>query len=126
MASTANVTINDGTTTLTFAPVKRDGGKLTFLNKLGTIAAGFKALVLGYDLRSVRRRTDKVFLDIDQPLERTDASGVVTAANVNRWRVVGTISEVATDAERTVFYNLLKNGVATSAFGGYVAGDPML
>lgn len=126
MAATANVIINDGTAAQTFAPVKRDNGRLTFLNKVGTVAAAFKALILGYDMRSARRRTDKVYFDLDQPLERTDSFGVVTAANVNRWRVVGTISEVATDAERTVFYNLLKNGVAHATFQAYVNGDPML
>lgn len=126
MASTANVVINDGTTAQTFAPVKRDGFRLLFLNKVGVIAAAFKALTLGFDMRSSRRKTDKVFLDLDYPLERTDSFGVVSAVNVIRWRLVGTIPEVATAAESLAAYNLVKNGVAHAAFAAYVTGDPML
>lgn len=125
MATTANVVINDGTANQTFAPVKRDGGRLSFLNKVGSVAAAFKSVVLGYDLHSARRKTDKVTLDLDFPLERTE-NGVVTASNVARGRVSLVLPDVMTDAERTAFYNLLKNGVAHAAFLGYVNGDPML
>lgn len=127
MSTTTNLVINDGTTAQTFSPTKRDGGKLTFLNKVGAIASAFKSVALGFDLWSTRRRTTKVYFDLDFPLARTDVNGVVTALNVERWRVVGTIPDVATAAERLECYNLLKNGVATASFQGYaVSDDPML
>jgi hypothetical protein len=127
MSTTTNLSINDGTTAQTFSPTKRDGGRLTFLNKVGAIASAFKAVALGFDLWNARRRTTKVYFDLDFPLPRTDSYGVVTATNVERWRVVGTIPDAATAAERLECYNLLKNGIALAEFQGYaVNDDPML
>lgn len=125
MANTANIVVNDGTANQTFAPVKRDGGRLTFLNKVGAVAAAFKKLVLGYDLRSSRRRTDKVSFDLDFPLERTE-DGIVTATNVALGRCTFTLPEVMTDAEKTAFTALVKNGIAHAVFAAYMVGDPML
>jgi hypothetical protein len=125
MATVASVVINDGTTNLTFAPVKRDGVRLTFLNKVGTVVGAFKAMSLAYDMRNAKRKTDKVNFDLDIPLERTE-NGIVMATNVVRVRCAFTIPEIITDAERTVVYNLTKNGVAHAVVLGYVNGDPML
>lgn len=127
MSATTNLTINDGTANQTFAPVKRDGDRLSFLNKVGSVVAAYKTVVLGFSLFSARRQTTKVSFDLDHPLARTDANGVTTATNVIRWRITGTIPVVATGAERTESYNLMKNGIATGAFQAMaITDDPML
>lgn len=127
MATTTNITINDGTANQTFSPVKRDGGSLQFLNKVGAIVAAFKKLTLGFDLHSTRRATDKVFYDLDFPLSRVDSLGVTTANDVARARTVFTIPDTMTAAEKLTFYTIWKNGAAHSATQAYVVdGDPML
>lgn len=127
MATTANIVINDGTANQTFAPIKRVGTKLTFLNKVGAIAQAFKTLVLGHDLWSVRRPTTKVEIGFDFPLPRTDSNGVVSATNVARMRCVATLPSVMTSAERTEYGNYAKNILASAAVQAYLTSDdPMM
>lgn len=127
MASTTNIVVNDGTANQTFAPVKRDGAKTTFLNKVGAIASAFKQLAIGFSLWSARRATTKVEVNFDFPLARTDASGVVSATNVARHRGVDTLPAVMTAAERTEYGNLVKNIYANAAVQAYiVSDDPMM
>lgn len=127
MSSTTNLVVNDGTANQTFAPVKRDGGRLTFLNKVGAVASAFKSMALGFDLWSTRRATTKVQYDLDFPLARVDANGVVTATDVARCRVVHTLPKSMTAAEKAEYYNLFKNGVSHASVSAYVtADDPMM
>lgn len=127
MSTTTNIVLNDGTANQTFIPVKRDGGRLSLVNRVGAVAAAYKFLTLGFDLWSARRATTKVTIDLDMPLERTDSNGVVTATNVARSRTVHTLPSVMTAAELTVFANLWKNAAASAIVQAYVtSGDPML
>lgn len=128
MASTTNVTINDGAADCVFNPVSRLGdGTIRLLNKVGPIASAFKALQLGFSLWSARRATTKARLDLDVPLVRTDINGVASANDVGRIRIEVTIPKSATAAEQLAMANLQKNAAANAIWMAYVSsGDPMM
>lgn len=129
MSETTNIVISDGTSDLTFNPIRRlQGGLVSFLNKVGTIVASFPGLYLKHDYWSGRRSTIKIDAGLDFPLERTDAvTGVVSATDVARVRVTYTLPKTITSGERTKVFNLVKNLTGSTVMQAYVVNDdPMM
>lgn len=125
MATVANITINDGTANQTFSPVRREGDRLTFMNRVGTIASSWKSVVLGYSMRSARRRTDKVSIDFTFPLTRV-VDGVPMVADKALFRSQVVLPETMTDSEKTEFTTIVNALTSHAVVKAYIQGDPMV
>lgn len=126
MPVASSITIADATpTNHVFSPVQVATGRALLLNKASTIPATNESLILGLDLASAKRSTDRVQTSLYMPFEKT-VDGVVQVRSTARFIGDWIIPFDLTDAERNGFYTLVKNFFANAIVSSYVRSrDPM-
>lgn len=108
-----------------YSPVQVSTGRALLLNKATTIPASNEQLVLGFDLASARRPTDRILTQLAQPLEKT-VDGTVVVRSTPRFVGDWVLPSDMTDAERNNFWTLVKNFIAHAMVQSYVRSrDPM-
>lgn len=125
MPSTASLTIADSVpANHVYEPVQVTPAKALFLNKATSIPASNEQVVLGFNIATAARATDKVFTNLFMPFEKTVDGEILvrsTARFFGQWVTPADMS----DQERADFVALVQNMIGHASVAGYVTDrDP--
>lgn len=127
MPSASAIVLADSTpANHTFTPRNKVGPELTILsNGESSTSAGAMNLQLGYDAAKPNRKTNRVSIRFNYPVEHT-VDGVVRVAYTARFVGDIILPEEMTAAERGHLAAYIQNMFANSVIKGYVSTlDPM-
>lgn len=121
MPTAANIVLADSTpTNHTFQPVLVTPASSVFIDRSSNIAEGNATIILGFSLATSKRKTDRVDVRFNYPIER-QVDGVWVVSDVARYIGQWIIPTSMTQAERDHFEAYVDNLVGHSSVEGYVA-----
>jgi len=127
MPSATTIALYDGQGTPVshdFDPVYKNGGRVTYVNRESDTAAGQMQLIVAFDPPKSGRKTTRINIRFNQPVEQT-VDGVVRVAYVGRFSADLVLPEEMTQAQRDDFAAFVKNALADTVVNGTIADlDP--
>lgn len=130
MPSATSITLADGQATPVnhvFEPVSVVPGQALLVNRDSTTAAGQKELIVSYDRAKTGRKTDRIKLRLNIPIEATSTdTGQTYVAHTARFSCDVVLPDELTASERADVAAFVKNALADSVLNGYISDlDPM-
>lgn len=124
-APTSITIIDNASASIVFEPVVVSSKKTTLETKTANTSAGELGIILGFDPRSKKRKSDHVQISVSQPIELGNATDGYTVKDTLRF-VGGSfmIPEAATEAQRIYFGDLVAKILSHPIIQGYVDRDP--
>lgn len=128
MPVASNIVINDAVPTArTFTPIQVGPARSVLIEKnVALTAAGMCTIVLDFSMANSKRKTDRVAVRCNVPIERTDStSGLTSVVGVARYEGTWVNPDMLTVAERNNVEAMVRNLVSHTIVQGYVKSrDP--
>lgn len=128
MPSASTITLADGQATPVthdFVPMSVTPGRTVLVNRESDTSAGQMQLIVGFDPAKVSRKTNRVSIRFNLPVEQT-VDGVVKVAYVARFSADVVLPEEMTQAQRDDLAAYIKNALADSVVNGIISDlDPI-
>lgn len=129
MPSASSIVLADGQATPanhTFQPQSVTPERTVLVDRDSETSAGQKEIIVGFVPAKGQRKTTRVSLRFNMPVEATDSDGITRVAYTARLDSNLIIPDEATQAERDDFAAFVKNAFADVVLNGYVSNlDPM-
>lgn len=128
MPTASTIALDDGQGTPashSFEPLSVTPARTVMVDRDATTSAGQKQLIAGLDPAKPGRKTNRVNIRFNYPIEHT-VDGIVEVAYVARVNCDVVIPDQMTQAERDNLGAFLKNALANTVINGYITDlDPM-
>lgn len=129
MPSAATIALFDGASTPVshnFEPLSVSPERTLLVNRESITSAGQMQLILALDPAKSTRKTNRVNIRFNYPVEATDADGVTRVAYTARFNGDVVIPEEMTQAQRDDVAAFIKNALANAVVNGIVSDlDPL-